>query len=90
MAFEMNEIVERQRNRIKNILSKPSLKVETRNIIENRFRENSLLDKSPVEELKETAIRSQIGFEEAFFNTGDDLQEIITEVAKTNNIDLMR
>ena len=36
-----------------------------------------------MEELQETAIRSQIGFEEAFLNTGDNLQEILKEVAKT-------
>ena len=43
-----------------------------------------------MEELQETAIRNQIGFEEAFLNTGDNLQEILKEVAKTKNIDVRR
>ena len=73
MNHKMDKIVENQRTRIKNILSKSSLKEETREIIENRFRQNASVEKTPMEELQETAIRNQIGFEEAFLNTGDNL-----------------
>ena len=76
--------------RIKNILSKPDLKQETLKILESRYREHAMVEQEPIEELKEYAIRSQIGFEEALFNTGDNLQEVLMEVSKTKNLDLNR
>ena len=64
------------------------------NIIENSLKNkketDSSLTESDYEDLEELAIRNQIGFEEAFLNMGNDIGGIISEVAKTRNIDRRR